>query len=531
MRFTRKILTILFVVVMLFSTAACEGVYNEAIGDTSSGEFIEPVEPPAMNDDPTDDFTVTLHADGQPYAPRMQMYARWSDGFSVHTSPFNKDGVAKIDGLDGDYRVTLSAVPNEYTYDPNSSLATNDNRNIVLNLYTLNRLSGGGTGPYDCYHFKKTGVYCAVLNNSEEAIFFQYAPERSGTYTIESWADTTADNINPYIEVYGGHSQYKYYITTTDGGGSIGSYTINFIHTVQIADENISSGGQAVYTFAVKADSKNNRYPITVTFAVKRDGDFELNYGPNNSIGKGMAIPKYDFSTYNVADHEYGAGYTKKYPEYKYEGSANTYIFDEKRFKLWETDKGGDGFYHVYDKDLYPETDGYGPILYANVTSANRFLDRAFTQIEYNSNGETINSALTVNGLNYKHFFEGYTFLSTYGNINGGSYYCSNVCPCHDASQGTANWACPPTCGNCDRECRKCPTELIGHEGYQAYANSDGVVAVTEELKEFLLGYCTKQMFFYDGTGTLEKQPYNGVYYQAVGQSGWLFGCVYYERT
>jgi len=140
-----------------------------------------------MNDDPTDDFTVTLTANGEPYTPRMEMFAYWSDGFSVHTAKFDEGGVARIDGLDGDYRVTLSAIPNEYTYDPNSNIATNDDRNIVIALYTLNILTGGGTGIYDCYNFSKTGVYSAVVDSPEDAIYFQYAPDRSGTYTIESW--------------------------------------------------------------------------------------------------------------------------------------------------------------------------------------------------------------------------------------------------------------------------------------------------------------------------------------------------------
>lgn len=531
MKALKKFISIFFAAVMLFSFAACNGEYNYAIGgiggggdkDSGSGPTHSA---PTLDGDPTNDFTVTVTADGKPYSPRMEMYVYWSDGFSIYTAPLNKEGVARIDGLDGDYRVTLSAVPNEYTYDPNGNYATNDDRNIVLPLYKLNRLTGGGTGPYDCYNFKKTGVYSAVINSYDDGIFFQYAPEGSGTYSIESWADTMEDNINPYIDVYIGSSAWKQYAYTTDDGGAVGSYTINFVHTVQIADENISSGGQAVYTFAVKAESKNNKYPITITFAVKRDGDFELDYGNGNGSAKGMVVPELDFDAYNVAEHEYGNDYTMRYPEYKYEGLSNTYVFDERRFKLNEED----GFYHVYNKEAYPETEGYGPILYANVTSACRFIDRAFTQIEYDANGDTINSALSVNGKNYKHFFEGYTKLATYGNINGGSYYCSSACTCHDTSN-PVGWACPNDCTNCHSECRRIPKELIGNEGYQSIVNSDGMAAVTEELREFLDGYCYKQTFFYDGKGTMENTLINGKYFQAVGESGWLFACAYYEKN
>ena len=554
MKNLKKLIALFLIAASIFTLASCIGEYElptvnpggggNGGGGGEGGGYV----PPVMNDDPTDDFTVTLTADGQPYTPRMDMYVYWSDNFSVHTAKVDETGMARIDGLDGDYRVTLSAVPNEYTYDPNTNIATNDRRNIVVELYTLNILTGGGTGIYDCLHFTKTGVYSAVIESADDAIYFQYAPDGSGTYTIESWADTKADNINPYIDVYGGHSQYKFYIGTTDDGGTVGSYTINFVHTVQIAKENISSGGQAVYTFALKADSKNNKYPITITFAVKRDGEFELpQSGGSSGTSSSMALPSYDFSDFDKSAHEYGPEYSVKMPEYHLEGTVNTYVFDEDRFKVWEKSKGGDGFYHVYDEVKYAETDGYGPILYAYITTACRFLDVAFNRIEYNASGETINAALSAGGKNYKHLIEGFSYLATYGNINGGSYYCVGECPCHDASVSTLNWACPATrveskdefgnvtvsyvkCKSCLASCRACPEELWGFEGYQAYANSDGLAPVTPELRDFLAAYCKKEIFFYDGKGTWENNPLDGKLFQAVGDSGWLFGCAYYEK-
>ena len=533
MSIIKKAIAFLLLFACILCATSCEGRYEYPSGGGQGGGGNRPgggeYVPPEMNDDPRDDFTVTVMADGKPYSPRMEIFVYWSDGFSVHTAKLDKDGVARIDGLDGDYRVTLSAVPNEYTYDPNSNIATNDDRNIVIDLYTLNILSGGGTGIYDCYNFSKTGVYSAVIENADDAIYFQYAPDRSGTYTIESWIDTTADNVNPYIDVYGGSSQFKYYIKTTDDGGAVGSYTINFVHTVSIADENISSAGQVVYTFAVKAESKNNKYPITVTFAVKRNGNFELpSVGGGGGSSNNLAIPTYDFSKYDVSSHEYGDEYKKVYPEYLYDAAAKLYVFDEKRFKL----SPDDGFYHVYDEEKYADNGGFGPILYAHVTSVSRFIDRAFSNIEYNASGETINAALSAGGKNYKHFIEGYTQLSTMGNINGGTYYCVSECPCHDASS-SEGWACTPECTGCHESCRRCPEELIGHEGYQAYANSDGLVAVTEELKEFLYAYCNKEIFFYDGLGTWENKLIKGdgteYYIQSKGGSGWLFACVYYD--
>ncbi len=522
----KKCLSCLLVMAMLCSLFGCTGEIRPGVtpggrpnggnGDGTGDNYV----PPVMNDDPTDDFVVTLKADGLSYSPRMEMFAYWSDGFSIYTSRFDENGVARIDGLDGDYRVTLSAVPNEYTYDPNTNIATNDNRSIVVDLYTVNMLAGGGTGLYDCYSFRKTGVYCATINSADDAIYFQYAPDGMGTYSIESWMDTTADNVNPYVDVYGGSSQYKFFMQTIDDGGPVGSYTINFVHEVQIAAENISTGGQAVFTFVVKAETKNDKYPVVITFAVKRNGDFELpeHLGGSGDGGKGMIAPTYDFNYFDATAHEYGANYSIAYPEYQF-GSTSTYVFDESRVKLWERSDGGDDFYHLYDEVAYAATDGYGPILYANITTKNRFIDRAFTQIEYDSSGNVVYNNLR----DYKHLIEG---VSATG--RPGHYYCVSTCTCH--GNATTGWACLEGCATCRPECTPCAPELLNFEGYQAYVNSDGMVPVTEDIRNFLLAYCQKQTFFYDGKGTLEDRPVGGKYFQAVGDSGWLFGCAYYRE-
>ena len=524
----RKILAFILCLAALFSFAACEGEYHTGLGGSSSGAGNKDDGIPEMNDDPTDDFTVTVLANGEPYIPTSETFVYWTkqDGLGVHTAKLDENGVARTDGLDGDYKVTLSFVPKNLSYDPNTNIATNDAKNITVNLYTVNNLTGSGDSLYNCYNFKKTGVYTAVLESSDDAIYFEYAPESAGTYSIESWVDITADNVNPYVDVYGGSFANKYFMRTIDDGGAVGSYTVNFLHEVRIAKENISAGGQATYTFVIKADTKDNKYPVTVTFAVKRDGEFELS-GPGRVTG--IAIPEYDFTDFNLSSHEYGSDYKMVYAEERL-GETSNYVFDETRFKLYEKSQGGDGFYHVYDPVKYAENNGYGPILYAAIKSPTRFIDRAFTKIEYSLSGETLNSAISnVGGINYKHFIEGYTALSTPGAFNGGSYYCVSNCTCHKKSDASG-WACTDECTNCKSECRRIPKELVGFEGYQAYCNSDGYAPVTQELYEFLLGYCHKETLFYDGKGTIENRVFSGKTFQAIGDSGWLFACAYYEK-
>ncbi|MBQ8440215.1 MAG: hypothetical protein IJX19_06110, partial [Clostridia bacterium] len=96
--------------------------------------------------DEKDLFTVSLSYNGAPYVPSADtpISVQWNDGFSVHKADMEQ-GVAKVGGLDGDYQVTLSAVPEGYAYDPSAYIATNTNRNLVIELYKITEGSGKGT--------------------------------------------------------------------------------------------------------------------------------------------------------------------------------------------------------------------------------------------------------------------------------------------------------------------------------------------------------------------------------------------------
>ena len=461
----KRLIALLIIIASLLSLFSC--VPPEIIGPSGSGGGSsgggEDYTPPVMNDDPTDDFTVTLRVNGEAYSPRMEMYAIWTDGFSAFRAKFDKTGVARIDGLDGDYRVRLSDVPNEYTYDPNTNITTNDNRNITVELYTLTTLTGTGTNSYDGHTIGNTGVYTAELKSADEGIFFMFSPKENGIYTIESWADVTADNVNPYCDVYIGTFAWNAYQRTIDDGGTAGTYTTNFKHNVTLSEDMVGNN----YIFAVKADSRTNTYPVTVTFAVKRDGKFDR---VEATASGGLALPNYDFTGFDKSRHEYGDDYLLVNPETPL--GNKTYLFDEGRFKVWERSDGGDGFYHYYDEAAYPETDGYGPILYAYITEPTRFIDIAFSKIEYNGKN-MINNALATGKYNYKVLIEGYQYLTTKGNItlNGSDtpYFCEFECPCHVNNTSGKGYACVATrnedgqlvkCENCNAGCTPCPEEL-----------------------------------------------------------------------
>ena len=66
-------------------------------------------------------FTVTLKVGDDVYIPSEEypISVQWNDGYSIHTAPVSQDGVARVGGLDGDYRIRLTSIPAGYTYNPN----------------------------------------------------------------------------------------------------------------------------------------------------------------------------------------------------------------------------------------------------------------------------------------------------------------------------------------------------------------------------------------------------------------------------
>ena len=159
------------------------------------------------------------------------------------------------------------------------------------------------------------------------------------------------------------------------------------------------------------------------------------------------------------------------------------------------------GFFHKYDEVLYANDPygygvGYGPILYADISSSTGtrtgILDMPFTTMEYRGN-----KVLTVSEgrENYKLFIESYEGANSMSiQVLGGGIECSE--------------------------------ELVNLIGYATIANGDGAVPVTMEVKEFLQKYAINQVLFMDGNGWAERAE---TPYQSTEDGQWLFACGYYE--
>ncbi|MCH5157167.1 MAG: hypothetical protein J1G02_04755 [Clostridiales bacterium] len=288
-------------------------------------------------------FTVDLMLNGKQFTPPIEMYAQWTGDDGIHNAKFDENGHAQTSGLDGDYHVTLSAVPDGYTYDPNGYAVDNNHRSIEIEMLQIIPTTGKGDGMYNCIKISRLGTYRTTLNNANHAVFYEYAPYLQGSYSIQSWVDIYENEVNPIMEVYNGTTQFKFFNRTQDGGGTSSTYTKNFKLELELSSDMIGN----VWTFQVHADCRSGNYPITIDFTIKLEDDFQ---GSNEHYENYYASgPFYDASIHGAVSG------TRRY---LYDDTNK--ILDASKVKLNPADK----FYHVYDETLYSDTNGFGPILF-----------------------------------------------------------------------------------------------------------------------------------------------------------------------
>lgn len=416
-------------------------------------------------------FTVTLVCEGEPFTPPIDMEAKWTGEDGIYSAKFDENGKAEAEGPDGDYHVTLSAVPEGYTYDPNGYFADNRNRDTEIEMLKIIPTSGRGDGPYRPIVVRKPGTYRATLSGKgvclneralsyENVIFYEYEPQQQGRYSIESWVDTAENEINPIIDVLNGSSQFKIYSHRQDDGGYSSTYTKNFRLALELSSDMVGN----VWTFVLYADCKSGKYPVTVDFTIKFEGDFvadEREYKPVPTSG-----PYWDGS--RPAGTE------------RWVYADTNRVLDGSRVKLYKwvdangngikDDGEGDDFYHLYDQ----ASDTYGALLFAKI---NRDSEVLVTE----QMGQIID--------------RGFMWNERYGGLinltfDGKSYL-----------------------------------DLV--DAYNLYCNSDGGHPVTEELKEFLQAYAVYQRFFFDGNGWAEDPDGRGRL-KSSEENQWMFGCYYY---
>ena len=529
---------------MMFALGGCgeyKGISNDQSGVSSEstsggGETIQRT------------FSVTLMFNGTPLGDKAEkcgVVAQWTrtDGIAeVHRAPFDASGYASVTGLDGNYQVSLE-VPEEnvskfnYAYNPNKTKTTNGNRDIEITLFRVQPFAGGkGKDAWSPREISQAGVYEVKIEGKNDKVYCLYAPNRPGTYTIESWVDVNTDKVNPKMEMFESYVLREEFFTVNDGGAS-GTFTKNFSHSVNMDESNFAEdgNGQVVYVFAIRAEEIDGNYPVKVRFQISYKAPFSYDTYPTELIAatelnemllkeinelrsmpmdtftsvtglssadwtslqdltdgqlKDLHTPYRIFKGSSILSYilgKFAPSGTIHYPEVT--NSKGVTYFDGSMFKYYDPDKyaNGDGFYHLYDEIKYATTDGFGPILYATVTMDNRFIggdNKSLTTIE-NAGNKALSVAVkdedgNIKLRNHKLFLEGYR--SVLNGSSGFSYFCSDSCPCEHAEVGEpfVSAANPdPTqeiqSGVCIADCATCTKDCLNcpEEIFQTFGYAD----------------------------------------------------------
>ena len=343
---------------MLFLLVSC-GVYKPPIQtDDPYGDGENPSGGGGTTKPKPDDdrrvFTVTLYSEGRRFSPNVTFYAQWTsaDKTEIVNAPFNALGVAETDKLDGEYRVTLSGLPDDYTYDPNGIFVDNDHRDVNIELLPIIQTKNNGTNyGKDCIEVTKLGTYNHVFTSASERAWYRYHPTAQGKYVIESWVDVSENEINPVmIHYYGNSSGYvneDYPAGTYDDGGTSSTYSKNFRFELELSSAMVGN----VWYFQLYADCKGE-YPVKIAFTIKLVGDYSGTDDVYETVlpsGPFLNTRPAGIWTYNYRD--------------------NNKRLDSSRFKL-----NTDGFYYLYDEVAYASNGGWGPMLFAKLNQDNEIL-------------------------------------------------------------------------------------------------------------------------------------------------------------
>jgi hypothetical protein len=465
----KKFFTILLSFLLTLPLFGC-GKYTPPSGGTPPENPGGPEEPNPPN--PTGEkFTVSLQYEQQPYRPQNNITVYWSDNVGLPVSAYvNREGKAEITGLDGDYKVTLSGLPEEYTYNPNVYIATNDKPDVTIELFKVTstkRLPGSGTGLYTPIQLTETGVYSFTQKDSRSKVHFTFSPYEPGDYVVESWVETSANEINPKADIYVGSAAIWTFSHTQDGGGPSSTFTKNFRHEFAVPKEGISSGGRMATQFVIYADCRADQFPVTMQFRVYSRGDYELEVGTAEVV-----LPEEAFVKTPNVNQELHA--------WKFIGDLNGGLLDGNMVRFDESPE-----YNCYR--LWNSRDGFQEILFAKISAPTDVFDAPFNTVEYQGN-----KALTCAGKNYKVFIEGYKGILSQNESTATGIY----------------------------------KDYEGIDGYAQYTNDDGVYKVTAELQIFLQAYAQQAFLFNDGDGLAESGE---VGYVSSEENQWLFACGFYE--
>ncbi len=442
----KRVLMFVLALLAALSLTGC-GEYRAPTGGSSAEQ---PGDAPAVEEE-EGDFKVRLTVNGAPYVPSEQIEAIWTNDLGgKFSAAFNRRGVASVTGPDGEYRITLSAPPSGFTYNPNIYYASNDEKDVSVTLYPLRTAMGSGSDFSHMAELPRTGAYRAVLRSPQDKYFFKYKPTVGGVYTVESMIDVTANVINPILDKYIDNPALESLQLTVDDGGASSTYTKNFRRDFNEPN----AGGGNTFIFCIRTESINaDAFPVNLDFVIFWEGENETEEDP-------LKYPTEDFKNRTEYAAPQGATIVKAADDPRHAPATlqwKTTAQNGETVELYKLNPA-DGYYYRYVNGAYEKR------LYAYITRD--------SYVDYGGMG-FLHSMLRLNcnGYNYSPFFK---------EVDADGIAVTDA------------------------------RGMFIPQGYAKYANSDGAYPVTEELKEFLQAYASARQFFFDGAGTLENSLSSG---------------------
>lgn len=475
----KKFLIALLALIIAMFCVGC-GTYTPASnrpgsGDSSGGGTgVKPGgddDKPGGNDDDELTFTVRMTYGGRPYVPTTIVYALWNgaDG-SAYRAEFSREtGVAEQKGLDGVYTVSILNLPSGYTYNPNIYSADNGHTDTTVEIFRYNQIDNAGAtrdlDPNKAQTVTVGELYRVELSSSSAHVWFLM----SGC-SLETWCDVVENSVTPRIVGYMANTMSGFVNPSgvqISGGGLSASYTKN----IKFSSDEADYAAKSLNLFSISAVQQLGKYPVYVYFKIDK------------SQVEGGTRPPTPTYNYEARDAEETELLQLIQPEgtfkYVWEDEPDHLLVGDK-YKLFEkgtTDKEGnegDGYYHRYDaeEDIYYET------IFVIISHCNANIP------------EDGDPPRDVGGFLYGLVSKDLVDRHTSGGVD---YYGYDY------------------------------TRMI--ETYARYCNTEGAHPLTEELKQFMMGYALREKFFDDGNGWAETNEFQ---LNSNEEDQWLFNCGYY---
>ena len=465
----------LLLALVLFVSGCGVGSYMSG-GKKPDGSLTRPDDGDKNPPEKEEEYKAYVYLNNVPFSSAdREITVVWRGADNEVRVPLGDDGSASAGALDGDFSVTLEGLPDKYAYDENAYTATADSRVVSIALETVQKPeSGDGTKLYrseGCYMVKYDGYYRTEIKSKWTKVYYEYTPTAAGFYSIESKVSIYAGMVNPTLDIYNGNTAFKIYAMTLDGGGAAldGGYTKNFRYECRIDKTEVGNS----FTVAVGAQTKDNKYPVSVTFRIRYEGE----YSSSNS----------DIRIIRAKEAYMKPAEPGKNQKFVF-ADRGTKVFDARGYKFNPVTET----YHVYDETLYADDRygwgaGYGAqLLCALKTTLPSYPKMTLTQPSCMYNFDKVGEY----GQNYFRLY--------------------NMWIEEEQKFAVFDY-----------------TKFI-RDDYYGYANSQGMVFVTRELQRFLQKFAENHSLWVDGMDAEPSTP-EDLGYSANQDALWLFACGYYE--